>query len=88
MRKDNESGQILLEWIVGISCLLLVVIAYAVITPSFDKLINALVISGSPISPTMFIKQCYVWAFIIMGIACIVYPFIAGYRKEYEQQVI
>ncbi len=86
--KDNESGQILLEWIVGIACLLLVVIAYAVITPSFDKLIDALVITGAPISPMMFVKQCYVWSFIIMGVACIAYPFIAGYKKEYEMQVV
>lgn len=84
--KNDESG-LIMEWIVALFGLLIMIVTYSWFMPFSNVLIGIFIENGAPVAQMMWIRTMSIWGFYIFGILCLLYPFIASYRKNYGQQV-
>lgn len=80
----NDERGVILEWIVGLFGVFMLIAAYAIFAPVGNILIKTFVENGAPYADLIFIRKMTIWAFAIIGVLCIMYPFIASYRKVYD----
>lgn len=83
-RFHNDERGVILEWIVGLFGVFMLITAYAVYMPVGNILIKAFVENGAPLADLMFIRKMVIWSFAILGVLCMMYPFIASYRTVYD----
>jgi len=83
----DESGTMIIYWILALVGILFILIAYAFTIPLGNILINAFSINGAPIAQMMWIRTMTIWGFAIMGVLCLMIAFMASYRRTYDQGV-
>lgn len=79
------SGNILLAWILGIVMLAVEIIVYIIFMPILEYLVYFTTTSGAPASAAFFLLVCARWGFSLIGVVCVLYPFIYTWKIERDQ---
>ena len=82
-----DKSAMILEWIIGLFGLFLVILTYSYLVPFSNILINIFVENGAELSQMLFIRKMTIWGLMLFGVICLLYPFIATYRKIYDQGI-
>ena len=81
---NDERASVILEWILGLFGVFCLIVAYAFFIPFGNILINVFVENGAPLAQMLWFRTMAIWAFAIMGVLCLMYPFAASYLKVHD----
>jgi hypothetical protein len=81
----KDESAVLNPLLAGLLGLFILVLNYVVFVPMENYLIYLVTSLGAPAGPAQFYGKMMIWGFVMMGVACIVYPFIYAYKKTYDQ---
>lgn len=78
-------GDVIMAWVEGIAGLAIVVMAYSIGMPLISAFVFFTTSLGAPAGMALYLANNAVWAFIILGLACLAYPIIYSWKETYDQ---
>lgn len=83
----DDSGSMLIYWLLSLIGLLFLVIAYAFAIPLANILIGVFSMNGAPIADLLWIRKMTIWGFSLLGVVFLLIAFMASHKKTYDQGI-